>query len=86
MKPNIGIINALLRITFGFTLLAWITAKMVWKPYRDSYLVVALIAGMKIAEGIVRFCPVTEVYKNCCNDDKKEQKQQEGVSIPTFDI
>lgn len=63
LKPNIGIINALIRITIGFTILTWITAKLVKKPWRDSYLIMAMLGGMKIAEGIVRFCPITALFE-----------------------
>src|SRR4051794_4063234 len=58
-------LNALIRITFGLTTLAWITAKLVRKPWRDSYLLVALCGAMKVAEGIVRYCPVTELFQRC---------------------
>ncbi|WP_462412747.1 YgaP family membrane protein [Neobacillus sp. Marseille-QA0830] len=64
VKQNIGILNALIRITLGLTLLSWTTAKMVKKPWRDSYLLVAICAAMKVAEGIVRYCPVTALYEN----------------------
>ncbi|WP_251554492.1 YgaP family membrane protein [Neobacillus muris] len=64
VKQNIGILNALIRITLGLTLLSWTTAKLVKKPWRDSYLFVALCAAMKVAEGIVRYCPVTALYEN----------------------
>lgn len=63
MKPNIGLINAMVRMTFGFTILAWVTAKMVKRPWRDSYFWVAMLAGMKIAEGITRFCPLTALFE-----------------------
>lgn len=62
IKPNIGIVNALIRITVGLTLLSWCTAKLVKFPWRDSYLFVAMCAAMKVAEGIVRFCPVTAIF------------------------
>lgn len=62
MGPNIGIINALMRLTVGFTVLAWITSKMVRRPYRDSYLVVAMLAAMKIGEGILKYCPLTDLF------------------------
>ncbi|OIK16437.1 hypothetical protein BIV60_03955 [Bacillus sp. MUM 116] len=65
IKPNIGILNALIRITFGFTILAWATAKLVKRPWRDSYLLAAVCGAMKVAEGIVRYCPVTDLYKKC---------------------
>lgn len=63
MKPNIGIINALIRLTAGFTILAWITSKMVRKPHRDSYILVAMLAAMKIGEGILKYCPITDLFE-----------------------
>ncbi|MCM3361302.1 YgaP-like transmembrane domain [Niallia sp. Sow4_A1] len=61
-KQNISLINALIRITCGCAFLAWSTAKMTKKPYRQSYFLIALLAGMKIAEGIVRYCPLVALY------------------------
>jgi hypothetical protein len=63
VKQNIGIVNALIRITCGFTFLSWATAKMVKRPWQDSYLFIAILSAMKIAEGIVRFCPVTALFE-----------------------
>lgn len=65
IKPNIGILNALIRITFGLTILAWSTSKLVKLPWRNSYLFVALCGAMKVAEGIVRYCPVTAICERC---------------------
>ncbi|MCL6573151.1 MAG: DUF2892 domain-containing protein [Bacillus sp. (in: Bacteria)] len=62
LKPNIGILNALIRITIGLTILSWSTSKLVKHPLRDSYLFVALCGAMKVAEGIVRYCPVTALF------------------------
>jgi len=61
VSSNIGIINALVRITIGFTLLAWTTAKLVKRPWRKSYLLVAAVAAMKIGEGFLKYCPVTDL-------------------------
>ncbi|GLB61911.1 YgaP family membrane protein [Cytobacillus sp. NCCP-133] len=63
VKPNIGIVNALIRITAGFTILAWSTSKLVKRPWRDSYIMMAMLGGMKVAEGIVRFCPLTALFE-----------------------
>lgn len=63
VKPNIGIVNALIRITAGFTILAWSTSKLVKRPWRDSYLMMSMLGGMKVAEGIVRFCPLTALFE-----------------------
>lgn len=59
--PNISIINSLVRITCGFTFLSWSIAKMSRKPWKESYLFIAMLAGMKIGEGILRYCPVVDV-------------------------
>jgi Protein of unknown function (DUF2892) len=64
VKPNIGIINALLRITCGLSVLAWATSKYCKKPWRDSYLVVIILGAMKVGEGILRFCPITYLFEN----------------------
>lgn len=63
VKSNIGIVNALIRITVGLTVLAWSTSKLVKRPWRDSYLVMAMLGGMKVAEGIVHFCPLTALFE-----------------------
>ncbi|NSL53019.1 YgaP family membrane protein [Calidifontibacillus erzurumensis] len=77
VKPNIGIVNALIRLTFGFTLLTWAGAKMVKNPWRDSYLWVALVAAMKIAEGITKFCPMTALFEQYQQQQKPtEHKNQ----------
>jgi hypothetical protein len=63
VTKNIGILNALIRITIGLTVLSWSTSKMVKFPWRDSYLFIAICGAMKVAEGIVRFCPVTALFE-----------------------
>ncbi|MGD6854948.1 YgaP family membrane protein [Bacillus infantis] len=84
IKQNIGILNALIRITIGLTVLSWSTAKLVKTPWRDSYLVMAMLGAMKVAEGIVRYCPVTAMLdrgQGMMNDggrkDQTEQKHNE---------
>nr|WP_154663193.1 DUF2892 domain-containing protein [Bacillus massiliigorillae] len=61
-KPNISTMNALLRITCGLTMLSWFTAKMVRRPWKESYIIWVIIASMKVAEGIVRYCPMTALF------------------------
>lgn len=58
---NISIINALVRITVGFTVIVWATTRLIRKPWRDSYLIMALIGGMKIGQGILRYCPFVAI-------------------------
>jgi hypothetical protein len=63
VKPNIGILNALVRITIGLSVLAWSTAKHTKMPWRDSYVLLGILGAMKVAEGIVRFCPIVALYE-----------------------
>lgn len=76
IKPNIGLLNALIRITLGFTILSWATAKLVKKPWRDSYLFIVLLSAMKIAEGIVRYCPLTALFEKCQIMNNQQQNSQ----------
>lgn len=76
MKPNISIINALVRITFGLTILTWATARFTKRPYRESYLLAAIVGAMKVAEGITRFCPLTFLYENYQHNQHHEQQEQ----------
>lgn len=83
VKQNIGILNALIRITCGLTILAWSTSKMVKRPWRDSYLVMAVMGAMKVGEGIVRYCPVTALFeKGQDMMDKKEEGQIQDQMVP----
>ena len=75
VKSNIGIVNALIRITVGLTVLAWSTSKLVKRPWRDSYLVMAMLGGMKVAEGIVRFCPLTALFER--GQDMVQEKRDD---------
>lgn len=63
LQPNIGILGALIRITIGLTLLSCSTAKMVKRPYCQTYLWTAIMGAMHVAEGIVRYCPVTALMQ-----------------------
>lgn len=73
ITPNIGILNALIRITFGLTIVAWSTSKMIKRPWRDSYLFVAFCGAMKVAEGIVRYCPLTALCERWSDMVKDHQ-------------
>lgn len=75
MKPNIGMMNALVRITCGLTMLAWSTAKFSKRTYRESYVVIMLLAAMKVAEGIVRYCPVTALIQMGTGNNTKQEKE-----------
>ncbi|WAA12599.1 YgaP family membrane protein [Fervidibacillus halotolerans] len=68
-QQNIGIGNALMRITFGLTILSWSTAKMVKRRNRGSYIIMAMMGAMRVGEGILRFCPATAIMKQIQNSD-----------------
>ena len=89
IKPNINMLNALIRITIGLTFLSWSTAKMVKRPWRDSYFFVAIMAAMKVAEGIVRYCPVTAVYekyKEMMPEQEDKRPSNDGSENLEMDI
>lgn len=87
IKQNINIVNALIRITVGLTIVAWGTAKMVKNPFRDSYLLMTMLGAMKVAEGIVRFCPITLLFNQyqhkCCHEhdgSSEARNSMEGIN------
>lgn len=86
IKPNIGMLNALIRITVGLTILSWSTAKMVKRPWRDSYLFAAMVGGMKVAEGIVRYCPVTALFEKYQEMAPENQNQSSMDGSENLDI
>ncbi|WP_280770352.1 YgaP family membrane protein [Salipaludibacillus daqingensis] len=69
LKPNIGTLNALIRITAGFTLLGWGTAALVKHSRRNYPLFSVMMGALKVAEGITRFCPVVYLYEERQTDD-----------------
>ncbi|PYZ96561.1 hypothetical protein CR205_12680 [Alteribacter lacisalsi] len=83
IRPNIGLINALIRIAAGFTILAWATARLTRKPKEGMPLFVAIIGSLKIAEGITRFCPVTYAVEEGMENMDDHRQGGEGGE---FDI
>ena len=46
------------------------------EPWKDSYLIISMLAGMKIGEGILRYCPVVDLMNNNKPDtDEKKRKK-----------
>lgn len=64
MKTNIGTVNALVRITCGFTLLAWSTAEMAKDKSPGLHIFCSAMGAMKVGEGITRYCPVTDLLSS----------------------
>jgi hypothetical protein len=83
MRPNISIINALVRITFGLTLLAWITAQLTKRNHSSSMWLLAIVAAMKVAEGITRFCPLTFVFDRYKDDVREVVEDTKEVVNPS---
>lgn len=64
LKQNIGTVNSMVRITCGLTLLAWSIAKMSREKPSGTQLFVSLMGAQKVAEGITRYCPLTEAISS----------------------
>ncbi|WP_051255088.1 YgaP family membrane protein [Pontibacillus marinus] len=80
VRPNIGIINAMIRITIGLTVVAYSTARMVRQPWRQSSMMYAMIGAMKVAEGIVRYCPVTAMVQQQADQKKEKHDEDSGIN------
>ncbi len=80
VRPNIGIINAMVRITLGLTVVAYSTARMVRQPWRQSSMMYAMIGAMKVAEGIVRYCPVTAMVQQQADQKKEKDDEESGIN------
>ena len=81
ITPNIGILNALIRLTCGFTMLAWGTAKLVKRPYSNTPFFIIMMAAMKVAEGITRFCPMTYLFE----ERMEEMAANDNEDITSYD-
>ncbi|KXZ17839.1 hypothetical protein AXI59_00900 [Bacillus nakamurai] len=63
MKPNISLLNAVIRITCGLTILSAAAAKYTRKPWCKMHLFCMMMGAMKAASGMLRFCPVTYMFQ-----------------------
>jgi hypothetical protein len=63
MKPNLTLVEAIMRITCGLTGLAWSTAKMSKRCWSPIGIMIAMMSAMKVAEGVTRFCPLKALYE-----------------------
>ena len=80
LKPNISIVNALIRITIGFTILAYASSKLTRRNCNFSVFFLIIMSAMRIGEGILRFCPMTAFCKRCMvMMDKSEDGIEENV-------
>ncbi|WP_226035437.1 YgaP family membrane protein [Aquibacillus saliphilus] len=82
IRQNIGILNALLRITIGLTFLTYTSVNMNRRPWRQGSILLIILSAMKVAEGIVRYCPVTDIITNYIDSNEMEsgsQSEEEGL-------
>lgn len=80
MKPNIGRIDAYCRITMGLVMLACSTAKLARKPMATAPIVGAILGGMKVAEGVTRFCPLVCLANELEWKENSEEDKQSVVN------
>ncbi|MCP8617848.1 YgaP family membrane protein [Salirhabdus salicampi] len=80
VKPNIGLINGLIRITTGLTLLSYATVSLIRRPWRQSNILIMLLSAMKVGEGILRYCPVTDLTERTLENSTTKQSQKENPS------
>ncbi|WP_240376055.1 YgaP family membrane protein [Bacillus piscicola] len=72
MKPNIGLLNAYVRIACGLTMMAWSTPHLT-RSYRSGrHLFCVMMGAMKVAEGITRFCPLTKMISDSFSQKETE--------------
>ncbi|MCT8136636.1 DUF2892 domain-containing protein [Anaerobacillus sp. CMMVII] len=88
ITPNIGLLNSFIRLTCGFTMLAWGTSKLVKRPYSTSTPLMVIMAGaMKVAEGITRFCPLTYLFEEkmveMTNGNDEDMKSYDDLVNPS---
>ncbi|MFZ0369040.1 MAG: DUF2892 domain-containing protein [Halobacillus sp.] len=79
MKPNIGIINSMVRITAGLSMLTLLTIRA--NKTREVHPMLVVLASMKVAEGIVRYCPLTAAFEEMAEEtDGIEQGWQQNLN------
>ncbi|MGP4076026.1 YgaP family membrane protein [Halobacillus sp. K22] len=79
MKPNIGIINSMVRITAGLSMLTLLTIRA--NKTKEVHPMLVVLASMKVAEGIVRYCPLTAAFEEMSEEtDGIEQGWQQNLN------
>ena len=78
MKPNLSLIESLLRITCGLTLLTLSSSKTNRKSSSIIGIIGIVIGAMKVAEGITRFCPLMYMSSKKKLETKKHGHHQDG--------
>ncbi|UFT99917.1 DUF2892 domain-containing protein [Radiobacillus kanasensis] len=76
MQQNVGNVDAYIRLTCGFTMLSYATARMIKNPNKEGSIAMAGLAAMKIAEGISRYCPMIDCINRTLESKNMQKKQQ----------
>ncbi|MFB4165454.1 DUF2892 domain-containing protein [Alteribacillus sp. JSM 102045] len=84
MKPNIGTLNAMVRITCGLTILAWSTAELTRYRRNSRHLVCTMMGAMKVAEGITRFCPLTKMITDSISAQRNHAESEVSPTDPSM--
>jgi hypothetical protein len=79
MRKNVGSLDAMIRITIGLFGLVWAGSHLVRSRRRLS-LFVAFLAAMKVAEGMIRFCPGLALLGVNTLDEDNHNKFREAPS------
>ncbi|GEL76684.1 YgaP family membrane protein [Tenuibacillus multivorans] len=82
-KQNIGTINALTRITCGLFFIVFGTVRLIKRPWNQSYWTIVLLSAMKVGEGIVRYCPVTDAVQQRMNQDEHSSQHDSDAINPS---
>jgi hypothetical protein len=64
VQKNIGTLNAILRITIGLVGLAYCSSR----SRRRFPVILAFIFAMKIAEGMIHYCPMVNIWNKYLRD------------------
>lgn len=81
MRKNVGTIDATIRITLGLIGLAYGIGKMSRRG-RTPWMLLGLSA-MKVAEGVTRYCPMSDLIGINTRDDSKLVSDEQRSSLET---
>ncbi|HJV45437.1 MAG TPA: DUF2892 domain-containing protein [Bacillota bacterium] len=75
MKKNVGTLDALIRITFGLLGLTWGISRIVRSREHKFPLFITFMSALKVAEGVVRFCPGLALFGvNTIDEEDRSRK------------
>lgn len=84
MKPNIGFLNAFIRLVLGFTMFSFAIARLSRRPSCTKNQLFAFFSAKTIAEGLMRYCPVTAWIKS--SSTSTQEKAEGSDSDEAFQL